>query len=69
MGPGAFPADAVTALGYEVAQHGEGRWNGVAVISRVGMADVAPGLPGDPGFPGPVYPPAPGQPRPADSLA
>jgi exodeoxyribonuclease-3 len=53
VGPDAFPADAVAALGYEVAQHGEGRWNGVAVLSRVGMADVAPGLPGDPGFPGP----------------
>jgi exodeoxyribonuclease-3 len=53
VGPDAFPADAVTALGYEVAQHGEGRWNGVAVLSRVGMADVSPGLPGDPGFPDP----------------
>jgi exodeoxyribonuclease III len=51
VGAGAFPADAVTALGYEVAQHGEGRWNGVAVLSRVGLADVEPGLPGDPGFP------------------
>ncbi len=46
-----FPSDAVTKLGYEVAHHGEGRWNGVAVLSRVGLADVARGLPGDPGFP------------------
>jgi exodeoxyribonuclease III len=51
VGAEAFPADAVTALGYEVAQHGEGRWNGVAVLYRVGLADVEPGLPGDPGFP------------------
>ncbi len=48
---GEFPAGPVTALGYEVAQHGEGRWNGVAVLSRVGLADVAPGMPGAPGFP------------------
>ena len=47
----AFPADAVAPLGYAVAHHGEGRWNGVAVLSRVGLDDVARGLPGDPGFP------------------
>src|ERR1700729_2968147 len=51
VGPGAFPADEVTALGYEVAQNGEGRWNGVAILSKVGLADVVPGLPGDPGWP------------------
>ena len=34
-----------------MAQLGQGRWNGVAVLSRVGLADVAPGLPGDPGSP------------------
>jgi exodeoxyribonuclease-3 len=51
VGPDAFPADDITALGYEVAQNGEGRWNGVAILSRAGLADVAPGLPGDPGFP------------------
>jgi exodeoxyribonuclease-3 len=27
-------------LGYELAHHGEGRWNGVAIASRVGIADV-----------------------------
>ncbi|HEY1642220.1 MAG TPA: exodeoxyribonuclease III [Streptosporangiaceae bacterium] len=54
VGDGAFPADAVTALGYEIAQLGEGRWNGVAVLSRVGLADAAAGLPGDPGFPDPA---------------
>jgi exodeoxyribonuclease III len=48
---GAFPADSVTPLGYAVAHHGDGRWNGVAVLSRVGLEDVARGLPGDPGFP------------------
>jgi exodeoxyribonuclease III len=51
VGPDAFPADEITALGYEIAQHGEGRWNGVAILSKAGLADVQPGLPGDPGFP------------------
>jgi exodeoxyribonuclease-3 len=54
VGQDAFPADAVTPLGYEVAHHGEGRWNGVAILSRIGLTDVAPGLPGDPGFPDPA---------------
>ena len=47
----AFPAGSVTPLGYQVASHGTGRWNGVAVLSRVGLTDVVRGLPGDPGFP------------------
>jgi exodeoxyribonuclease III len=47
----AFPAGPVEALGYEVAHYGQGRWNGVAVLSRAGLADVARGLPGDPGSP------------------
>jgi exodeoxyribonuclease-3 len=51
VGADAFPADAVTPLGYAVAHHGEGRWNGVAVLSRVGLADVVRGLDDDPGFP------------------
>jgi exodeoxyribonuclease III len=50
---GAFPADQVTELGYQIEQHGEGRWNGVAILSRVGFEDVARGLPGDPGYPDP----------------
>jgi exodeoxyribonuclease-3 len=37
--------------GYEWAAHGEGAWNGVAILSRVGLADVVRGLPGGPGFP------------------
>ena len=39
--------------GYEVAAHGEPAWNGVAILSRVGLEDVAAGLPGGPGFPHP----------------
>ena len=37
--------------GYEVAVHGEPSWNGVAILSRVGLEDVVRGLPGGPGFP------------------
>ena len=48
-----FPAGEVGALGYQVAAHGNGRWNGVAVLSRVGLADVTTGYPGEPGFPDP----------------
>jgi len=45
----AFPAMAFSALGYESACHGDGRWNGVAILSRVGLSDVAAGFggPGD----------------------
>jgi exodeoxyribonuclease-3 len=49
----AFPADEVGALGYAVAAHGDGRWNGVALLSRVGLGDVRRGFPGEPGFPDP----------------
>ena len=28
------------AAGYEIAHHGEGRWNGVAIASRVGISEV-----------------------------
>jgi len=39
-----FPHDVFRELGYESAHHGEGRWNGVAVLSRVGLADVQRGF-------------------------
>ncbi|MBO0833108.1 MAG: endonuclease/exonuclease/phosphatase family protein, partial [Actinobacteria bacterium] len=39
--------------GYQIALHGEPRWNGVAILSRVGLDDVTPGLAGEPGFPKP----------------
>ncbi|MFZ0322767.1 MAG: exodeoxyribonuclease III [Actinomycetes bacterium] len=47
----AFPAEPVEALGYQVAHLGQGRWNGVAIVSRVGLDDVTRGFAGDPGFP------------------
>ncbi len=39
--------------GYSVAAHGETAWNGVAILSRVGLEDVVAGIPGGPGFPDP----------------
>jgi exodeoxyribonuclease-3 len=44
LADGAFPALAFEALGYETAHHGEGRWNGVAIASRVGLDDVVMGF-------------------------
>jgi len=34
------PVMPMRMLGYEMAHHGEGRWNGVAILSRVGIEDV-----------------------------
>ena len=28
------------SLGYELAHHGEGRWNGVAIATRIGISDI-----------------------------
>ncbi len=48
----AFPALTFEALGYECAHHGQGQWNGVAILSKVGLDDVvanfAPGIEPDP---------------------
>jgi exodeoxyribonuclease III len=45
--------DELRDRGYAVAAHGEATWNGVAILSRVGLDDVSAGLPGAPGFPNP----------------
>ena len=45
--------DELAARSYAVALHGEAAWNGVAILSRVGLDDVVAGLPGGPGFPDP----------------
>jgi exodeoxyribonuclease III len=34
------PREEFQRLGYELAHHGEGRWNGVAIASRCGISDV-----------------------------
>jgi exodeoxyribonuclease III len=45
--------DELSNRGYSVAVHGEATWNGVAILSRAGIEDVALGVPGAPGFPHP----------------
>jgi len=47
-----FPAE-VARLGYRTAHYGQGRWNGVALLSRVGLDDMRRGFPGEPGYPDP----------------
>ncbi len=42
---------ALEAAGYEVAAHGLNQWNGVALISRVGLTDVRTELPDLPTWP------------------
>lgn len=48
-----FPTEDLTRRGYAVAAHGDGRWNGVAVLSRVGLERVARGFTGQPGYAAP----------------
>jgi exodeoxyribonuclease III len=43
----------LASRGYEFVTHGQAQWNGVAILSRVGLTDVVAGLPGAPGFPDP----------------
>ncbi|MEU2513699.1 exodeoxyribonuclease III [Streptomyces syringium] len=47
-----FPTDELRELGYEAAVNATGRWNGVALLSRVGLEDVVTGLPGGPDYEG-----------------
>lgn len=45
-----FPRSALEAAGYQAIWHGQSRWNGVALLSRVGeIHETRRGLPGDPG--------------------
>jgi exodeoxyribonuclease-3 len=48
-----FPTAELEALGYASVADGDGAYNGVAILSRVGLEDVARGFPGEPGFPDP----------------
>lgn len=44
-----FPEKAIRDLGYDVIWHGQSRWNGVAMLSRIGeIHETRRGLPGDP---------------------
>lgn len=49
-----LPLMGLQSLGYEVASAGYNQWNGVAIISRVGLEDVQVGFEGMPGFGDPV---------------
>jgi exodeoxyribonuclease-3 len=43
-----FPEERFAALGYQVAHVGFSQWNGVAILSRIGIDDVEVGFPGQP---------------------
>jgi exodeoxyribonuclease-3 len=55
-----WPTMGLAALGYEVASMGHDQWNGVAIVSRVGIEDVQRGFPGMPEY---------GEPRAAEARA
>ena len=40
----AYPSLAFQTLGYESVHYGQGRWNGVAILSRVGIDNVKTGF-------------------------
>jgi exodeoxyribonuclease III len=42
-----FPRDLFEGLGYQVETHGQKGFNGVAILSKLGLSDVRRGLPGD----------------------
>ena len=49
-----LPLMGLQALGYDVAVAGLNQWNGVALLSRVGLEDVEVGFPDMPGWGDPV---------------
>jgi exodeoxyribonuclease III len=54
LADGAFEellGEELASRGYQLALHGEAQWNGVAILSRVGLDDVLVGIPNAPGFP------------------
>jgi exodeoxyribonuclease-3 len=46
-------SEELAKRGYNAASYGEATWNGVAILSKVGLDDVVRGLDGAPGFPHP----------------
>jgi exodeoxyribonuclease III len=50
------PVAELEAAGYAVAARGDGRWNGVAILSRVGLADVTYDLGAQPEWDGVIEP-------------
>jgi exodeoxyribonuclease III len=49
----ALLGEQLVSRGYEFATHGEVQWNGVAILSRVGLDEVVRGFTDAPGFPNP----------------
>jgi len=45
-----LPLMGLQSLGYDVAYAGTNQWNGVAIVSRVGLEDVEAGFPGQPSW-------------------
>ncbi|MBT0772653.1 exodeoxyribonuclease III [Kineosporia sp. J2-2] len=45
-----FPTARFEEIGYQVAHLGHSQWNGVAIVSRVGIDDVERGFPGMPSW-------------------
>jgi exodeoxyribonuclease-3 len=45
--------DELAKREYETAVHGQATWNGVAILSKVGLDAVTAGIEGGPGFPDP----------------
>jgi exodeoxyribonuclease-3 len=43
----AFPVQAFADVGYEAAHFGKNQWNGVAIVSRVGLDNVQAGFAGE----------------------
>src|SRR5215470_11243348 len=39
-----FPALTFSSLGYDSVHHGQGQWNGVAILSRVGIESASNGF-------------------------
>lgn len=52
----AFPREPIEALGYSVEALGDGRWNGVALLSRLPMTDVRRNLIDQPEYEGSIEP-------------
>ena len=40
----AFPHEFFASIGYDSVHHGQGQWNGVAIVSRVGLDDPVRGF-------------------------
>jgi exodeoxyribonuclease-3 len=46
-----FPHAELATLGYEAATYGTGQWNGVAILSLLGLSDIRRGFDREPGSP------------------